>query len=129
MLNKYLSRRVIASLLMVTDKSIYGTLKDSAKRESLGISSLCKLLPEMPGYAADERERQILAAIGKDVDMDEIDEVLAHQITQLGFVKVAVDELRETGEKTVCKGLPIDTVDQFGHRKSCFTFKTKFDFF
>ena len=73
--------------------------------------------------AADERKWQILVLIRGNIDANEVNKALAHEVFDIRIGEMVVDKLRQTREETVCQRLTIDAVDDFRQRKLRFLLK------
>ena len=96
---------------MVLYEALDWVVEDGAKGIFFGLDSLCKLICEVVSDAADEGKWQISVLIGGNIDADEVDKALAHEVFDIRIVEMIVDKLRQTRQKTVRQGLAIDAID------------------
>jgi hypothetical protein len=102
---------------MILHQTLYGIVEDGSEGVFLGFDGLRELVCEVMSDAADEGKWQILVLIWGDIDTDEVDKALTHEVFDGRIGEMVVDELREAGEKTVCQRLTIDAIDDLWQRK------------
>ena len=102
---------------MILYEALNGIVEDGSEGVFLGFDGLRKLVCEVMSNAADKGKWQILMLVWGNIDADEVDKALAHEVFDGGIGEMVVDELRQTREKTVCQRLTIDSVDNLRQRK------------
>ena len=108
---------------MILYETLDGVMEDSSEGVFFGFYGLRELVCEVMSDAADEGKWQILVLIRGDIDADEVNKTLAHEVFDIRIGKMVVDKLRQTGEETVCQRLTIDAIDDFRQRKFRFLLK------
>ena len=96
---------------MIFREALDGVVKDGSKSVFLGFHSLRELIGEVMGDAADEGKWQILVLIRGNIDANEVDKALAHDIFNGRIGEMVVNKLRQTGKETVRQRLTIDAID------------------
>ena len=78
---------------MILHETFDGVVEDGADGIFFGFYGLCKLVAEVVSDAADEGKWQVLMLIRGNIDTDEVDKALSHELFDGRIVKVVVDEL------------------------------------
>ena len=102
---------------MIFHETLDGVTEDGSEGISLGFYGFRELVCEVMGDAADEGKWQVLMLIRGNIDADEVDKALSHEVFDGRIGEMIVDKLRQTREETVCQRLTIDAVDDLWQRK------------
>jgi hypothetical protein len=78
---------------VICHKALQGTLEDSTHLVVEHLDYELQLLLIVIGYAANERQGEVVATIARDVIVDEIAEGAVNQLSDALFVEMAMDEL------------------------------------
>ena len=82
---------------MILHETFDGVVEDGAEGISFGFHGLCELVGEVVSDAADEGKWQVLVLIWGDIDADEVDKALSHEVFNSRIGEVVVDELCQAG--------------------------------
>ena len=98
---------------MILYETLDGVMEDSSEGVFFGFYGLRELVCEVMSDAADEGKWQISMLIRGNIDANEVDKALAHEVFNIRIVEMIVNKLRQTRQKTVRQGLTIDAIDDF----------------
>ena len=93
------------------------------------MSRLTKLLLIIISNAPYKRDRKLRTTIRLNVAREESLKIRNNQSLDCFISNMMMNEFRERGQKAVCQGLTIHTVDDRWHRKSHGIFEIILDFF
>ena len=96
---------------MILHEALNRVVEDGSKGIFLGFYGLRELVCEVMSDAADEGKWQISMLIRGNIDANEVDKALAHDIFDGWIGEMIVNKLRQTGKETVRQRLTIDAVD------------------
>ena len=103
-------------LAVIFHETLDGVTEDGSEGVSLGFYGFRELVEEVMGDAADEGKWQVLMLIRGNIDTDEVDKALSHEVFDGRIGEMVVNKLRQTREETVCQRLTIDAVDNLRQR-------------
>ena len=103
-------------LAVIFHETLDGVTEDGSEGVSLGFYGFREFVEEVMGDAADEGKWQVLMLIRGNIDTDEVDKALSHEVFDGRIGEMVVNKLRQTREETVCQRLTIDAVDNLRQR-------------
>ena len=112
------------------DEAIDGAAGDGTYGVAHRAGHLAKFGLIIMGKAAYERHNEVATLVRRDVETEEIGEIVHHEASEFQPVgQMAVHVFRQRGKKAVGQRLTIDLIDDFGQSETRFIFKPVDNFF